>query len=67
MDIIQAVGKNIRKLRIERGMSQEELAHRANMDRPYLSQIELGKRNPTLLMLQEIASALGTHPRDLLK
>ena len=67
MDICTSVGINIRKLRLAKGWSQNELAERAHTERSYLSLIETGKKNITLLMLQEIASALGTHPRDLLK
>ncbi len=61
------VGRNIRNCRQKYGWSQEELAFRAHLDRPYLSQIENGKRNMTLLVLQEIAIALSVTPTDLLK
>ncbi|PZP85806.1 MAG: XRE family transcriptional regulator [Azospirillum brasilense] len=67
MDICIIAGNNIRELRLAKGWSQDELAHRAHTDRPYLSLIENGKKNITLLMLQELASALGVRPADLLK
>ena len=67
MDICATVGRNIRDLRKSKGWSQDELAYRSRTDRPYLSLIENGKKNITLLMLQEIASALGVTPADLLR
>lgn len=66
MKICALVGNNIRKLRIKRGLSQEELAFNAGMDRSYLSEIENGRKNLSLLMLEQIASALKVKPADLL-
>lgn len=59
MDIGTLVGRNIVKIRNERRVSQEELAFRASIDRSYLSQIESGKRNPSLRLLAKIADSLG--------
>jgi transcriptional regulator with XRE-family HTH domain len=67
MDICLVIGKNVRDLRIAQKLSQEELAYRAKMDRPYLSQIENGQRNLSVLMLQEIASALDVKVSALVK
>lgn len=67
MDICMIVGLNFRRQRNARGWSQDELALRATIQRAYLSQIENGKRTMTLLMLQEIASALQVAPDSLLK
>ncbi len=67
MDICATVGKNIRKFRLAKGWSQNELADRAHTERSYLSLIETGKKNITLLMLQELANALGVKPQDCLK
>ncbi len=67
MDICALVGENIRRQRQERGWSQEELAFRAKMDRPYLSQVENGRKNISLLMLQEIATALKVQITELLE
>lgn len=53
-------GRRLRELRIERGLSQEELAQRAGLDRTYVSQAEQGRRNATLRTLQKIATALDT-------
>jgi transcriptional regulator with XRE-family HTH domain len=67
MDICKTVGANIRRLRVAHRLSQEELAFRVNIQRGYLSQLERGQRNMTLLVLQEIATALGVRPTELLK
>lgn len=66
MDVRAQVGLNVRRLRKATGLSQEELAHRAGLDRTYVSGVERGVRNPTILVLQDLAAALGTRPRELL-
>ena len=58
MDICSVVGTNIRKLRNSRKLSQEELAFKAEIDRSYLSEIENGYKNLSVLMLEQIATAL---------
>lgn len=60
------VGLNVLRLRRERGISQEELSFRSGFGRAYLSGLETGKRNPTVVSLWEIASALDAKPVDLL-
>jgi transcriptional regulator with XRE-family HTH domain len=67
MDVRERVGLNLQKLRRERGLSQEELADRANIHQTYLSGVERGKRNPTITVLQRIAVALGADIEDLVK
>ena len=62
MNLCALVGENIRRHRRAAGLTQEELAHRANLDRTYLSDIERGIRNPTIMLLQDIAAVCGTHP-----
>lgn len=66
MDVSTLVGNNLRRLRRAAGLTQEELAHRASIDRTYLSDIERGIRNPTILMLLDLATVLQTHPAILL-
>jgi transcriptional regulator with XRE-family HTH domain len=66
MDICAVAGQNIRHFRKQKRLSQEELAFRAHIDRAYLSQVENGKRNITLLVLAELASALDVEPAELL-
>ena len=65
MDVRERVGLNLQKLRRERGLSQEELADRANIHQTYLSGVERGKRNPMVTVLQRIAEALGADIEDL--
>lgn len=60
-------GEIIRKVRREKGLSQEELAEKAKVDPKTIIQIEGGKRNPTLKTLQKLANALNIPITDLLK
>jgi transcriptional regulator with XRE-family HTH domain len=57
------VGRNVRRLRIAAGLSQAELAERMGVDRAYVSGLELGQRNPTIVTLWHIAKALGVKLR----
>ncbi len=66
MDLSALVGANVRRLRLAAGLTQEELAHRADIDRTYVSDIERGIRNPSLLVLRDIAGVVGRHPAALL-
>jgi transcriptional regulator with XRE-family HTH domain len=61
------VGRNVRRLRQERGLSQEQLAFEAGLDRTYVSGIERGVRNPTVMILEKLAKALKVTPDALLK
>jgi transcriptional regulator with XRE-family HTH domain len=67
MDLCSVIGSNIRKLRKAQGFSQEELAFRAEIDRSYLSEIENGQKNLSVLMLDQIAAALGVEMKELLE
>jgi transcriptional regulator with XRE-family HTH domain len=58
MDIRVVVGLNVQRLRRERDISQEELSLRSDCTRGYLSGIETGRRNPTVLFLAGLARAL---------
>jgi len=60
MEIRHRVGKAVQRLRAERGLTQEELAHRADLHRTYISGVERGIRNPTVTVLEKIAGALET-------
>lgn len=60
------VGTNVRALRQERGLTQEQLAFESDIDLTYLGGIERGRRNPSLLVIARIALALGTKPAALL-
>ena len=63
----QVVGINIRRIRTERELSQEEVAYRVGIDVSYLGQIERGRRNPTIGVLGRIADALSVPLVGLLK
>ncbi len=65
-DINKEVGFNIRKIREERGLSQEKLAALADLHRAYVGQIERGEKNIGLKNLQKIAKALRVKTKDLL-
>jgi transcriptional regulator with XRE-family HTH domain len=66
MDICLLVGKNLRHLRQAKGWSQEDLALTAGIDRTYVSGVERGVRNPTVLVLSQLASALQVEAAVLL-
>ena len=67
MLISQKLGKNIKKIRIQKGMSQGDICRTLDMDRGYLSAIENGKKNITIAQLERLASALGVSVDKLLK
>lgn len=58
-NIVIILGKRIRHLRMQTGLSQEKLADKAGMDRTYYAGIERGERNPSVKNLAKIAVALG--------
>jgi len=58
-DVRRMVGRNVRRLRIAAGLSQAALAERMGVDRAYVSGLELGQRNTTIVTLWHIAKALG--------
>ncbi|WP_194976998.1 helix-turn-helix domain-containing protein [Aquiflexum lacus] len=58
MDIKEKFGIRLKTLRKEKGLSQEELAERSGLNRPYISGIEQGKRNVSLEVMDKLAEAL---------
>lgn len=67
MDMRKLVGSNVRAVRKERGITQEELAERSGFSQQYISDLERGRRNPTIVSLYELAQALDATPVDLLR
>lgn len=65
-DVAVAFGRVLRKLRLQSGLSQEELALRAGLDRAYPSLLEIGRRQPTLAVLIALAKSLNMKPEALL-
>ena len=59
-------GRNLRRLRLARGISQEELGFRAGLDRTYVSSVERGHRNISIDNIFRLASPLECDPRELL-
>lgn len=62
-----ALGKRIKSLRLERKISQTEIAYRCGFDKSNYNTIESGKRNPTVLSLLKIANALDVSIIELFK
>ena len=66
MDIRKVFGANARKFRLTLGLSQEAVAGRMGVDRAYISSMERGLQNATLLTIWQTAQALEVRPMDLL-
>ncbi len=67
MEPDQALGQALRSLRTRRKWSQTELAYRADVDRSYLSVIELGKHSPSTRLVFRLCDALDVTPSELMK
>lgn len=65
VDIGEAFGKAVKIRRIEIGVSQEELAHKAEFARSFLSAIELGRKGASIQSVWRLAQALNCNPSDL--
>lgn len=65
MDIGEAFGKAVKIRRVEIGISQEELAHKAEFARSFLSAIELGRKGASIQSVWRLAQALDCKPSDL--
>lgn len=65
MDACARVAHNVRRLRVQAGLSQEDFAVDAGIDRTYVSRIERGLENPTIAVLARIAKALSVDIVDL--
>lgn len=66
MDMRKLVGRNIGRIRREKGLTQEQLAEISGFSQQYISGLEQGRRNPTVVTLYELATALGVGHLDLL-
>jgi len=67
MDLVRLLGRNVREARQRKRVTQEALALEADMKRSYLSELEAGKRNPTVKALGRLATALGVEPAETLR
>lgn len=61
----KAFGRRVRELRLERGWSQEELAHRSGLHPTYVGGVERGERNPAVVSIMKLAEGLGVKPAQL--
>lgn len=67
MEWNEIVAANVRRLRVGKQLTQEQLALEAQLDLTYIGGIERGRRNPTVKVLGQIAAALSVTPADLLR
>jgi transcriptional regulator with XRE-family HTH domain len=67
MDLREVFATNLRRLRHEKGLSQDDLAYEAEVSRSYLSQLEKGAYYASLKIVGRLAEALGVDPAELLK
>jgi transcriptional regulator with XRE-family HTH domain len=67
MDMRKLVGRNFSRLRREKGLTQEQVEERSGFSQQYLSSLERGRRNPTVITLYELAQALGVEHVELVK
>lgn len=65
MDMRALVGRNFARIRREKGLTQEQVEARSGFSQQYLSGLERGKRNPTVITLYELAEALGVSHVEL--
>lgn len=66
MDIRRLVGRNVRRLRVAKGLTQEQFSVASGFTQQYISGLERGGRNPTVLSLHQLAAALGVPAEVLL-
>lgn len=67
MDMRVLVGQNFCRLRQAAGLTQEEVADRSGFSQQYISGLERGRRNPTVVSLFELTQAIGAEPIDLFR
>lgn len=67
MDMRKLVGRNVRRLRLQKGLTQEELSAASGFSQQYISGLERGLRNPTVVSVYELAQAIGVNYLELMK
>jgi transcriptional regulator with XRE-family HTH domain len=67
MDMRKLVGRNVRRIRQAKGLTQEQLAEVSGFSQQYVSGLEQGRRNPTVVTVYELATALGVNYLELLQ
>lgn len=66
-DVRKKIGERIRHFRMKKGISQEELSFQSDLHRTYISDIERGVRNVSIVNIKKIATALGISVSELTK
>jgi transcriptional regulator with XRE-family HTH domain len=66
MDMRKLVGRNVKRIRQEKGLTQEQLAELSGFSQQYISGLEQGRRNPTIVSIYELATSLGVSHIELL-
>jgi len=64
-ELLKKFGSKVKKFRLDKNLSQEELAHKANLHRTYIGMIERGEKNITLLNIEKVTKALQIKIEDL--
>jgi transcriptional regulator with XRE-family HTH domain len=67
MDMRRLVGRNVKRLREKKGLTQEQFAEISGFSQQYISSLERGRRNPTIITLYELSVALGANHVDLIR
>jgi transcriptional regulator with XRE-family HTH domain len=67
MDMRKLVGRNVRRIRRKNGLTQEQLAEISGFSQQYISSLEQGRRNPTVVTVYELAMALSVSHMDLMR
>jgi transcriptional regulator with XRE-family HTH domain len=67
MDMRKLVGRNVKRVRQEKRLTQEQLAELSGFSQQYISGLEQGRRNPTVVSLYELATALGVSHMELVR
>ena len=67
MDMRKLVGRNAKRIRVSKGLTQEAFAERSGFSQQYISGLERGRRNPSIVTIFELAQALGVSHVDLLR
>ena len=67
MDMRVLVGENVKRIRLRAGLTQEQFAEKSGFSQQYLSTLERGRRNPSIVTLYELACALGVSHIELVR
>ena len=67
MDMRKLVGRNVKRIRQKKGLSQERFAEISGFSQQYISSVEQGRRNPTVVTIYELATGLGVSHMELVR